>query len=366
MKNFNKLTAFALLLTLGITSGCEKDKKDDPVTPTGAYAIGTYITNEGSFGAANGSLSFYNSTTNKVENNIFAKENSRPLGDVVQSIGFDGNNGYILVNNSGKIEVIDRNTARSTATINDVPGIRFFTSAGNGTGFVSQWGATEGHVLAIDLAKNSVSQTINVGSGPEQMVIANGHLYVGNSGGFGKDSTISVIDINTLQVVKTIETKHNPASLVTDGNGKVWVLCRGAIEYDPVTYAIVSETPSYLVNINTNTMETGAEVKIADTQHPNWLAISPDGNTLYYGGGYGFAGIFAMPVNASTAPTEPFIDESAYGLGVNPVNGNLFVTLAPSFTENGTVKRFDSQGKELGSYEAGIGPNGTGTKQHKM
>ena len=50
--------------------------------------------------------------------NSFLKCNGRPLGDVPNSMIINGYLAYIVVNNSGKIEVINRNSLESVATIN--------------------------------------------------------------------------------------------------------------------------------------------------------------------------------------------------------------------------------------------------------
>ena len=53
--------------------------------------------------------------------------NSRPLGDVPYSMGIDGSRIYIIVNNSGKIEVAGMNDMRSVTTISKIASPRYIS-----------------------------------------------------------------------------------------------------------------------------------------------------------------------------------------------------------------------------------------------
>ena len=104
MKTIKKISTIQLFLLsiIIILSGCSKDNPDPTIN--GNYENGYFITNEGNFGSANGSISYvdeYGSATN----DVFLSNNSFPLGDVVQSMSIINKNAYIVVNNSSKIEV---------------------------------------------------------------------------------------------------------------------------------------------------------------------------------------------------------------------------------------------------------------------
>ena len=102
MKKSNKLFLIGAI-GLAIISTLNSCKKlDDPTTlsttSTGAdYQNGVLIVNEGSFLNNNGSISFLNYSSYNMFNNVFQNENSRPLGDVVQSITRNSGSTYICV-----------------------------------------------------------------------------------------------------------------------------------------------------------------------------------------------------------------------------------------------------------------------------
>lgn len=363
-----KFSLFLLSFSMVFTS-CDNDDPIEIIEGTkGPYANGLFITNEGGFGNSNGSISFYNyeedtaynMEANTVYNNVFQNVNSRVLGDVIQSMNVKHDSlGFILVNNSNKIEVVDHNTLQEVYTIEEVAGPRYM-EIGEEKGYVSCWG--DNTVKVIDLETYSVSKSIAVGAGPEKMAIANNKLFVANAGGWGTDSVISVIDLETEEVISSIEVKYSPRDIEVDKDGNLWVLCFGKVVYDPVTYALVEETASMVYKINPNSNSVVAEIELFGDQHPTTLEIDNDGSTLYFGGGFGFGGIYSLVIEGSSATTTKIIEDYAYGFAYDLNSEKLFVTVAPDFTGAGELYRYSVDGTKVGTYSVGIGPNGASFK----
>jgi len=110
MKNLVKIIILPLILT-----SCLKSPNSENLNFT--FTGGVFIVNEGNYRAGNGSLSFYSYDSSKIFNDLFQSINGRPLGDVPNSMAIRGNYAYIVVNNSGKIEVTNQATLVSVATI---------------------------------------------------------------------------------------------------------------------------------------------------------------------------------------------------------------------------------------------------------
>ena len=351
------ISACTIVIAATITFISCKKATTPPIPSTigGAkYENGLFISNEGSFGFGNGSISFYNSASNSVKNSIFSIENNRPLGDVVQSISRIGSSAYICVNGSNKIEVVDALTFKEQATITGVSLPRYIISNGN-TGYVSSW-ANGGEVVMVDLVSNSVTGSIPVGAGPEKMAISNNYLYVANSGGYGLDSTISVIDLVSNTVTTTININgYNPSAIVNGNGNTIWVIARGQVIYD-ANWNVVGHDPSKLVEINTSTNTVSGTTALFASDHPSNIDISPDKNTLYLGGSYGFPAIYTINPSAPSAPL-PLISEVNYGFFVNQSNGNIFV-LQEASSSNGKLLRYTPSGSKLGEYTVGVFPNG--------
>lgn len=343
-------------LSLGsILISCERSKDD----PKGLYENGIFITNEGTYGSNNGSISYYSYGGDTVSNKIFQSTNNRVLGDVVQSITENGDNAFIVVNNSNKVEIVNRYTFKELGVIEDIILPRYIVAKGS-KAYVSCWDNT---IKVIDISGLSVTKSIDVGTGPERMLIINDKMYVANGGAYSTDSTISVIDLSTEQVVAKIIVKYNPKSLVLDKSGKIWALCAGKTVYEGQT--LVEESPSMLYKIDAATNNVEAELKLFENAHPKILQINKDGTTLYHDGGFKAAGIYSLVIEGNQATQTKFIDKVAYGFNYDSKSDVLFVCDAGNYVSNGKLFRYSTSGTLLKEYEVGVVPNGTSFKKAK-
>lgn len=363
MKTTKIISSSIIVVSALLLGSCKKIESPTTTSDSGGsarYSSGIFITNEGSFGSGNGSISYYNSSANTVKNSIFSFENKRPLGDVVQSITKVGDKAYICVNGSNKVEVVNAANFKEIATITNVSSPRYMVENGN-TGYISSW-SNGGEIALIDLSSDNVIMSIPVGSGPERMVINNTNLYVANSGGFGVDSTISVISTTTNNVITTIDLgAYNPSAIVNGTGNTIWVLARGRVIYDG-NWNVIGHDPSKLIEINTTTNTITSSTTLFNAVHPGNLDLSPDRNTLYIGGAYGFTAIYTVSTGAPSTPTL-FIPESNYGFFVNQNNGNLFI-LQEASSSNGVLLRYSPTGTKLSEHTVGVFPNG-GTSRKK-
>lgn len=359
MKNYTHLLQFFALIaftTIGFTA-CNKDD-DEPLHPTPVepvYSGGAFVCNEGAFTQGNATLDFFSYSTKAIINNVFETINQRPLGDVLQSMSILGDTGYLVLNNSNKIELVKMLDLKEIGVIEEVSGPRYIIRAGKNKAYVSQWG-DDGKIKVIDLTTLGVSKTLEAGAGPEQMINFNGMIYVANGGGWGADSTVTVIDPSLDVVVGSIEVGYNPKSFAIDATGSLWVLCYGYIQYD-ANWNVVAEMPSKLVKFNGTSLGVEKEIVIGTSVHPAMLQTSPDRTTFYYGGGFGFQGIWAWNNQSSTFDATSVNDGFFYGFGVDPVNGKILGLEAPSFTEGGKLHLINPDGTVEGTYTTGIGPN---------
>lgn len=356
-KKFVVLAAIAAMLFI---QSCQKDS--DSVVKAGAS--GFFVVNEGSFGNSNSSVSFYDRKTNEVTNNVFTSKNGRPLGDQAQSMTVFEGKGYIVVQNSSKIEVINLDDFSSVATISDgVPSPRYFLGISTSKAYVSDWGADglTGTVKVIDLSTNKVSKSIATGKGANRMLKVGNLVYVANSGGYDKDNKIKVIDSNTDEIIASVTTGDNPNSLQVDKSGNIWVTSSGAIAFNS-DFSIneANSTKGSISKISsTNTETLRLTVGKISFSSPANLNISPDGAVIYYT--YDNA-VYAMSTSAIVFPTTPFQAKSYYGLAVDPFNGNIIGCSAPSFSSAGSIDVYDVTGVLQKTFEVGIAPNGCAFK----
>lgn len=356
MRKLNYFRSFFLAATLAITSLGFTSCDDDNDGPTGAYAEeGVFVVNEGNFQTPNGSVSYYNTNTEEVQNNIFGRSNdNRPLGDVVQNMVIHGDRAFIVVNNSNKIEVVNAGTFASVGVVEGLALPRYFVALNNDKGYVTEYvNFGEGRVSVIDLNTYTVTKTIAVGKLPEQIALAGGKLYVANSG----DNTVSVINTATDAVETSITVADAPNSLAIDRNNVLWVLSSGNKSYDP--YPEVDEansTAAGLTKINTsNNTVTGTITFPEVAASAGKLVMNGNRDKLYfiYNGGVHQLGITASAINSS-----PLINRSFYGLGVDPETSYIYGGDDNGFDGDGTVYIYNPDGTQISTFKAGIAPNG--------
>ena len=354
MKTTKQWLALSIALTITV-AGCKKDEPKPGTTTTttpGVYETGVFVTCEGPFGSGTGTVSFYNRSTGVVSNDIFQTVNSYPLGNIVQSMSIYNGKGYIVVNNASKVEVVNASDFKSSASIVGLNKPRYFLGIDNTKGYVTDWGATgtDGAVRVINLSTNTISSTISVGKGAENMVKINNYVYVTCKGGYGNDSVVTVINSSTDVVSSTINVGPNPSSIQLDANGKLWVLCGGQWN---TAYTALDKTGKLVrINPSTNTVEQ-TFVFSSTTSSPSDLIINVAKNNLYYT--YN-GSVYAHDILASSLNNSELIKRNFYGLGVDPTNDYIFGADAGNFSSNGWILRYNNTGAKVDSFQVGIIP----------
>lgn len=355
-----KTTKHFLVLGIALTffaAGCKKDNPkpiDNTPTPAGGYSSGIFITNEGPYGSGTGTVSFYNRSTGAVSNDIFQTANSVPLGNIVQSMSVFNGKGYVVVNNAGKMEVVNVSDFKSTASITGLNQPRYFLGIDNNKGYVTEWGSTgtNGAVRVVNLTNNTISSTITTGAGAENMVKVNNFVYVACKGGYANDSVVTVINTTTDAVTTNINVGSNPGSIQVDVNGKIWVLCGG--EWNSGYTALVKASKLVRINPTTNTVEQTFTFS-STTSSPSNLNINGAKNKLYYN----YQGsVYTQDISASNLSSTGFINRSFYGLGVDPTTDYVYGADAGNYSSNGYVIRYNTAGVKVDSMQVGVIPGG--------
>lgn len=353
----NLLLNLTIAATLLLAS-CSKDpEKAEPIVPSEElFKTGVYIVNEGNFGSSNASIDLFNNDSNKLFTDVFTAVNGRPLGDVAQSMTIINNKGYIILNSSGKIEVINANNAVSIATINGFTSPRFMVKKDTTLAYVSDWFSNT--VKEINLQTNTITKSINVGEGPEGLCIVGNKLYVANCGAYALDSTISVIDLSTKTEIKKIKVGDAPLAIQQDVNGNLWVLCRGS--YGDDFNITTDDTQGKLVKIDPNTDQITANILIGvQGDHPDKIKINAAKNAMYYLSSYNMlSGVFKFNITDNAAPTTALINGYFYGLGYDRVKDELYLADAIDFKQRGNILKYTSSGTLLKTFQVGLIPNG--------
>ena len=348
MKKINFIFKALLVTSILFFTSCNDD---DEQLPRGDYENGILISGEGS-GAGAGSVSFISNDYTTTESRIYNKVNGADLGTFLQSMTFNGDDAYIIVDNQNTVTVVNRYTFERSGEITtglQVP--RYMAIVGD-KGYITNWGAgsfgnniDDDFVAVADLNTLQVTSTIDVVVGPEQIVYQNGKLFVSHKGAFGSNNKVSVINTTNDVVEKVIDVKDKPDELVFNASGNMVVLAGGNEAWTG------NETLGSIITINTTTLSIESEVDFADGVHPGLMYI--DNNTLYYTVGND---VFSMAANANAIPSTKLLtatDGFLYGIAIR--NAKLYA-LNANFTDISEMNVFDINTKEtLETLDAPLG-----------
>lgn len=337
---------------------CEKDDNNGDGDGNGntpeKYEKGIFIVNEGAFGMGNGSVTFYDDDADSTATNIFSSTNGRPLGDIAQSMTFHNGYGYVVVNNSGKVEVVDANTFEEVATITGLSNPRYFLPVNDNKAYVTQWGADglSGSVKILDLNTFSVTDSILTnGFGPDKIAMIDNTVFVGHIGGYGTDDNFVTIDPSTDAVVDNITSEFNPNDFVQDKNGLVWVLTLGAYDWSTMT-----DNPGKITAYDPADLSTAVkEFNLSSSVYSTDLKIDAAGDKLYFILGNE---ILEMDVDDTTLSLTTLASGSNfYGLGYDAETEKIYGGIAPDFSSEGTVNIYNTSGDLLETINVGVGPS---------
>jgi YVTN family beta-propeller protein len=345
-----KYLLYLTLLSFLYITGCDSS---DPSVTQPTVSKGILVLNEGLFGQNNSTLTYYNLDTKTVSQQVYRNANGGAnLGDTGSDIAITDYFILVAVDNSNKIEKLDPDTFSSLGHIDLGQGgspraISIFSLT---RAFVT---STYGDVVyEINPTELTVTDTIPVGSKPEGMLLYKNKLFVANSG-FGNDSTLSIIDLNTNKESKRLTVGLNPR-YVYNVLYDVVVVCTGS--YDTGMGSIY-KIDAVVESIIDSMQMPGNPKKGAAFGNDALLVINADG-------------IQRVNMNNMTTAGSPFIAGTdvnsalgvIYSIYYDNLTQNIYCSNPKDYQQNGEVVVFDNLGNELYRFATGINPGSIGTK----
>ena len=350
--------SLAVMVSASLFS-CRKDPQPAPEqveilepTPSGPVK-GLYLLNEGNMNMNKASLDYLDFSSGYYSRNIYNQANPeivKGLGDGGNDIGVYGSKVYVVVNLSNKIEVLNAKTGKKIGQIpfTNCRYITFYKGKGYASAYLGTLGdptAGNGVVIEIDTATLTEKRRVEVGRQPEELAVVRGKLFVANSGGYSAtnyERTVSVIDLNSFQVTNKIDVAINLHRLKADKYGDLYVSSRG--DYMNI--------PSKLFVIDTQTEKVKKSFDIGVSE-----IVIDDDLAYYYSTEYNYETgdnkiTYGMiDVKTETPLSKSFITDGTnkeitipYGIAVNPITKDVFVTDAKDYVSPGTLYCFNSAG----------------------
>lgn len=322
---------------------------------------GVFIVNEGNFMYGNASLSYYDPSKKEILNNVFFETNALPLGDVAQSIAIRDSLAYIVLNNSGRVYVMNIHTFEKAGKITGLTSPRYMHFVNDRKAYITDLYARS--ITVVNPQTQEITGTINVNNpesafyqhSTEQMVQYGSWVFI-NCWSF--DNHILVIDTHTDQWVETLEVPIQPNSMVLDKNHKLWVLTDGGYAGNPFGH----EAPA-LICIDAETRETERIFHFDLHDSPRSLTLNAKGDTLYFINQHVWRYAIETEPNPVRIITSPYASHHTggfYGLGVDPNTSEIYVGDAIDFVQNGMVYRFSPDATPIDTVLVGIGPGAFG------
>lgn len=357
----NKIMLLVALMAMMLLVACREEQfifvpEEVEVTlPEYTSLQGFYLLNEGNMNSNKATLDYYNFRTGRYTRNVFAFANPnvpKEMGDVGNDLGIYGSKLYAVINCSNKIDVMDKNTVKKIGQI-DIPNCRYIKFYGGYAYVTSYAGPVElspeytqrGYVAKIDTATLQVVDKCLVGFQPDELDIVNGKIYVANSGGYmvpNYENTVSVIDIDTFTEDSRIEIAINLQCCKADSHGMLWLSSRGDY-YD-------NQSRLYVYDTRHQRLAKTLDLRVSNM----WL----DGDSLYVIGAQfsyvtmNYETTYAI-INTLTMEqvSSKFITDGTdativmpYGIAVNPITKDIYVTDASSYVDAGRLYCFSSDG----------------------
>ncbi|SIN76975.1 YncE family protein [Chitinophaga niabensis] len=329
---------------------------------------GFYLLNEGNMGSNKSTLDYFDYATGTFQRNIYAAVNPtvpKQLGDVGNDIAIYGSRLYAVINASNKVEVMDAGTARRIGQI-EIPNCRYI-KFDKGFAYITSYAgpieinpnyAQKGYVAKVDTTTLAIVDKCIVGFQPDNLEIANGKIYVANSGGYmgagntdKYERTVSVIDLATFKEDKRIDVAYNLHHIKADKRGDLWVTSRGDYKQLPSRLYFIDKTQQKVTDTLpiavSNYFLDGDSLYVYSTE---WSYITYS-NVITYG-----------IVNTRTRGivTRSFITDGTdkeieipYGIMVHPVTKDIYVTDAGNYVSPGILYCFTKEGKKKWSVRTG-------------
>lgn len=368
---------FLLSLLLLLLQSCRHDiivwpSEEEEVGGTRTDSIlGFYLLNEGNMGSNKCTMDYYDYTTGTYIRNIYGNANPsavKELGDVGNDLRIYGNRMWAVINCSNKIEVMEARTARRVGQVN-LANCRYIAFH-EGYAYVTSYAGPvqinpgyeqKGMVVKIDTATLEKVDTCIVGFQPDRLDIANGKIFVANSGGYmfpNYENTVSVVDIGTFREEGRIPVAVNLHHLLADSDGQLWVSSRG--DYYGNTSALFCITdPAGTPQVRRITAQDGTDLVVEN--------MTLRGDSLYVIGtefsyatmqnhtNYGIVNVRTRQVltaNFITDGTDASIMEP-YGIAVHPHTGEILIGDARTHVNPGTLYCFSPEGLLLWKVRTG-------------
>ena len=325
-----------VLISLQFMTNCSKESHEIDIPSNRVL-----ILNEGTFNFGNASLSLYNMTENTIQNNIYKTINNIDLGDVAQSMKVIKDEIFIVVNNSAKIEILDKKTLKQKRTIsipNSSP--RYIESIDDSTIIVTELYADK--LWIIHSNSGNIIQTISTNGWTEQLQKVGTKIFIVQKKRFNKASTQNALLVYENNTLSTVQTSKEINSFCIQNNNLIALFSADNQQNLPAEIAI----------FNTTTNQWILGYQFAQNEQPSSIKTNILTNEIMF---Y-MNGIYTYSNNAITKKINTQLT-NFYAFDISPYNGDIYLSDAKDFVQSATISRYNAAGSKIHEFTSGVNSN---------
>ncbi|MDA3911587.1 MAG: YncE family protein [Bacteroidales bacterium] len=345
------------LVILSITACMRDDELWESLNYEDFPYEGLFVINEGNFMYNNASLTYYDLETKEVMQNVFFNTNGMPLGDVAQSMTIRDSLAYIVLNNSGKIMIMNINNFRFIGKITGLDSPRHIHFLSDEKAYVSDLYAQAIHIVnpksmekigSIDIS-NPQSDFYQH---PSECFVQIDSLVFTNAWSF--DNQILVINSNTDELIDSIQVGKQPNSICTDNLNRLWILSDGGFDGNPY-----GNEQASLSCINTADFSLIKTIELEQDFNPRSLCINASGDSLFFINHDVYYFAVHQSEQAELLIESPYEEGQIggfYSLGIDTKRKEIYVANAKDNVQAGKILRYSGNGRLIDEFDAGITP----------
>lgn len=331
---------FHYLLFLPILFGIQSCEKESAVSTQIAVSKGVLVLNEGNFMGGNATVTYRDLISGELSSDLFQGNNGFYLGDVGQSLlQLDGKI-YLVVNNSGKIEVLNSSDFKSVMTIQGLNSPRYLLKVGTDKAYVTDLYAKK--ITILKLSTGTKIGEIPLPYWTEELLLLNGKVYIGTV----ENDKVYLVDPVSDAITDSIQTAFSPGSLAADKEGNLWVLCYG------------SETASQNGSVYKITAPGNSASLLHNFQVPlpygSMLTTNRLSDSLFVLA----SDVYGFPISNPNF-SSPIVERNGRNLtaiGYDSNSFRLYVADSKDFNQKGEIFVHKPEGVAVDSFLAGVIP----------
>jgi len=334
-----RLIRFLVFISFGAIFSCKKEPNNPNPSDLGK---GCFIVNEGNYNWGNATLDYYDFSTETLTSDLFQKVNNRPLGDVFQSMIIYNKRAYLVINNSGKVEVCNATTMESIATLTGLNSPRYILPISDTKFYITD--LYDKNIAVVDPASVSITKKILLNYWSEELIFSDNQVFVCAM----KSEYVYVVNPLNDQIIDSISVGYSPSSIVKASNGNLFVISEGSPIAPIVNSSITEINPISHSIVNQWTLSSSGGRCLRTNKMATVLYFIFDKNIYYY------------DVGTSNLPSGVRIlgqTRNFYGINVRPDNGDLYVFDAKDYVQRGALLIFDHSGNLRKEVKTGIIPS---------